>query len=225
MAVARVDAASFDALIVNLRGGCRPDPTAIDLGREPFPLSRDQGSVPTDEESDVESELVAWRGRTASLSELYARHAPRAGRLAYLLTRDPHLAEDVAQEAFARLITRLPSLRNPEAVDAYLRKSVINLCRKHWRRTARERSFLRRHGPIETSRVAVQPDVPGSDAMQDALDRLTNRQRAALVLRFYEDLSERETARVLGCAVGTVKSLVSRGLRMLREEMGHEEQA
>jgi RNA polymerase sigma factor (sigma-70 family) len=173
--VARVEAASFDALIVNLLGGCRPAPTVLDLGREPFPLSRDQGSVPTDEEADVESELVARRGRTASLSELYARHAPRAGRLAYLLTRDPHLAEDVAQEAFARLITRLPSLRNPEAVDAYLRKSVINLCRKHWRRTARERSFLRLHGPIETGRVAVQPDVPGSDAMQNALDRLTRR--------------------------------------------------
>lgn len=192
--------------------------------REPFSAPWDQGSVPTDEEAGVESELVVRREKAPPLSELYARHAPRAGRLAYLLTRDPHLAEDVAQEAFARLITRLPSLRNPEAVDAYLRKSVINLCRRHWRRSTRERWFMRRQGPVEMTRVATQPDVAGREAVQRALDRLSYRQRAALVLRFYEDLSERETARIIGCAVGTVKSLVSRGLQTLREEIGHEEQ-
>jgi RNA polymerase sigma factor (sigma-70 family) len=73
--------------------------------------------------------------------------------------------------------------------------------------------------------VDVLPDVAGRDALQRALDRLSYRQRAALVLRFYEDLSERETARALGCAIGTVKSLVSRGLHALREEIEHEEQA
>jgi RNA polymerase sigma-70 factor (sigma-E family) len=181
--------------------------------------------VRLDREADVERELVVGRARPALLSELYATHAPRAGRLAFLLTRDPHLAQDVAQEAFARLITRLPSIRNPDAVDAYLRRSVVNLCRKQWRREARERSFLRRHGPVEASRVDVLPDVAERDALQHALDRLSYRQRAALVLRFYEDLSERETARALGCAIGTVKSLVSRGLHALREEIEHEEQA
>jgi RNA polymerase sigma-70 factor (sigma-E family) len=173
--------------------------------------------------AEVEAEFAVEGGRRESLAGLYAVHAPRAGRLAYLLTRDPHLAEDVAQEAFARLIVRLPSIRDPDAIDAYLRRSVVNLCRKHWRRTARERSFLRRQGPVEASRAAHQPDVAGREVLQRALDGLSYRQRAALVLRFYEDLSEKDSAKALGCAVGTIKSLVSRGLQTLREELADED--
>src|SRR5438309_2840840 len=228
--------------------------------REPFPPSRDQGSVPAEggpggsgpaersgadqaaafprrrrsskggwptdlsiEEADVEQELAVRRERTASLSELYAAHAPRAGRLAFLLTRDAALAEDVAQEAFARLIVRLPSVRNPDAIDAYLRRCVVNLCRKQWRRLSRERSFLQREGPAVAGRVTSLPDVASQHDLRRALDRLPYRQRAALVLRFYEDLSEKEAARSLGCAVGTIKSLTSRGLATLREELDDED--
>src|SRR5919198_1780813 len=191
---------------------------------EPFPGPRGQESVPTEQEADVESDIAVGRERASSVAELYWRHGPRAGRLAYVLTQDRHLAEDVAQEAFARLITRLPRLRDPDAVEAYLRRSVVNLCRKHWRRMARERSFIRREGPSTAAGAATQPDVAGRDALQAALDRLPYRQRAALVLRFYEDLSERQTARALGCAVGTVKSLTFRDLRTLREEIRDEEQ-
>jgi RNA polymerase sigma-70 factor (sigma-E family) len=179
--------------------------------------------VPTRQEAKVESELAVGRNRTRSLAEIYAVYGPRAGRPAFVLTGDPHLAQDVAQEAFARLITRLPRLRDPDAIEAYLRRSVINLCRKHWRRLGRERSFIRREGMAIAARASMQPDVARRDALQRALDRLPYRQRAALVLRFYEDLSERQTAHALGCAVGTVKSLVSRGLRTLREEMRDEE--
>lgn len=171
----------------------------------------------------MESELAVGRNGTRSLAEIYAVYGPRAGRPAFVLTGDPHLAQDVAQEAFARLITRLPRLRDPDAIEAYLRRSVINLCRKHWRRLGRERSFIRREGMAIAARASMQPDVARRDALQRALDRLPYRQRAALVLRFYEDLSERQTAHALGCAVGTVKSLVSRGLRTLREEMRDEE--
>jgi RNA polymerase sigma-70 factor (sigma-E family) len=180
--------------------------------------------VPAEREADVETEIAIGRDRRDSLAELYAAHAHRAGRLAFVLTRDRDLAEDLAQEAFVRLIARLPRLRNPDAVQAYLRRSVVNLCRKHWRRMARERSFIRREGPSTAAGAATQPDVAGRDALQAALDRLPYRQRAALVLRFYEDLSERQTARALGCAVGTVKSLTFRGLRTLREEIRDEEE-
>ena len=114
--------------------------------------------------------------------------------------------------------------RDPDAVEAYLRRSVVNLCRKHWRRMSRERSFLRREGPVIASRTTALPDVARRDALAGALDRLPYRQRAALVLRFYEDLTERQTARALGCAVGTVKSLVFRGLQALREEIGHDDE-
>jgi RNA polymerase sigma-70 factor (sigma-E family) len=171
----------------------------------------------------VEAEIALGRDRGATLAELYATHGPRAGRLAYVLTQDRELAQDVAQEAFARLIVRLPTLRNPDAVEAYLRRSVVNLCRKHWRRVSRERSFLRLEGPPMATRTTAQPDVVRQDALRVALERLPYRQRAALILRFYEDLTERQTARALGCAVGTVKSLVFRGLRALREEIDDDE--
>jgi RNA polymerase sigma-70 factor (sigma-E family) len=190
---------------------------------EPFGVPRGQGDVPGGEEAPVEAEIAIGGRRAASLEEIYAAHAPRAGRLAFLLLRDPNLAEDVAQEAFARFIARLPKVRDPDAIDAYLRRSVVNLCRKHWRRSARERAFLRRQGPIDAARTSLQPDVGTADAMHRALEGLPYRQRAALVLRFYEDLSERDAARAIGCAIGTIKSLTSRGLAALREELAHED--
>jgi RNA polymerase sigma-70 factor (sigma-E family) len=155
---------------------------------------------------------------SSRMTALYQQHAPGAGRLAYLLTGDPHLAEDLVQEAFVRLMGRLGRIRNAEAVDAYLRRSVVNLARKHWRKRGSERAYLRGQG---TSRAAptAPPDVAARDELWDALSRLPYRQRAAIVLRFYEDLSEQQTARALGCAVGTVKSSVSRGLRQMREDL------
>jgi RNA polymerase sigma-70 factor (sigma-E family) len=172
----------------------------------------------------MEAEVALDRDRRAALAELYARHAGRAGRLAYLLTADSDLAQDLAQEAFTRLITRFRRLRNPDAVDVYLRRCVVNLARNHWRRTGRERAYVRREGPVAQQRTAGQPDLEMRDALWQALQRLPYRQRAALVLRFFEDLSERQTAAALRCAVGTVKSLVSRGLQALREEMDDADQ-
>jgi RNA polymerase sigma-70 factor (sigma-E family) len=167
----------------------------------------------------VETDLIIETARESRLERLYAEHAPRAGRLAYLLTGDGELAKDLAQEAFARLIARLGTLRDPAAVDAYLRQSVLNLCRKHWRRLGREREFVRREGPAIVRRTVGCPDIADREVLWLALGRLPHRQRAALVLRFFEDLTERQTAESLGCPVGTVKSLVSRGLEALREEM------
>jgi RNA polymerase sigma-70 factor (sigma-E family) len=157
--------------------------------------------------------------RSSRLAALYARHAPSAGRLAYLLTGDADLAEDLAQEAFARLIARLGSIRDEAAIAAYLRRSIVNLVRKHWRKVQSERSFLRREGRSLATQASMLPEVADQDQLWRALQQLSYRQRAAIVLRFYEDLSEADTARVLGCAVGTVKSSVARGLRRLKEEM------
>jgi RNA polymerase sigma-70 factor (sigma-E family) len=171
-------------------------------------------------EPSMEAEVAVEQARTrARLGQLYAAHAPRAGKLAYLLTADPDLAQDVAQERFARLITRLGLLRNADAVEAYVRRSVINLVRKHWGRLGRERAYIRREGPGIARRTIEEPDLGDRDALWRALHRLPYRQRAVLVLRFFEDLSERETASALGCAVGSVKSLASRGVNSLREEM------
>jgi RNA polymerase sigma-70 factor (sigma-E family) len=164
-------------------------------------------------------EAVIDHDKTARLAALYARHAPRAGRVAYLLTGDADLAEDLAQEAFARLIARLGAIRDEAAIAAYLRRSIVNLVRKQWGRARSERSYLRREGRNLATQTTMLPDVADQDQLWRALQQLPHRQRAAIVLRFYEDLSEAETARVLGCAVGTVKSSVARGLRRLKEEM------
>jgi RNA polymerase sigma-70 factor (sigma-E family) len=158
-------------------------------------------------------------GASARMAQLYQEHAPRTGRLAYLLTGDAHVAEDLAQEAFVRLIGRLGAIRDEEAIAAYLRQSVVNLARNHWRKRGSERAYLRREGPALVAEASARPDFEARDELWEALGSLPYRQRAALVLRFYEDLSERQTARVLGCAVGTVKSSVSRGLRQMKERL------
>ena len=151
------------------------------------------------------------------LGELYRRHAPEAVRLAYLLTGDRALAEDLAQEAFVRMFGRFRDLRNPDAFGAYLRKTVVNLTRSHFRRAKVERAYVARERGAP--RTTSQPDIGARDEMWRALHRLPERQRTAIVLRFYEDLSEAQTADTMRCPQGTVKSLVSRGLDRLRQEM------
>jgi RNA polymerase sigma-70 factor (sigma-E family) len=158
------------------------------------------------------------------IGELYARHADAAVRLAYLLTGDRALAEDLAQDAFVRLAGRLVHLRDPGAFDAYLRTTIVNLSHSHFRRKKVERAYLDR---VRSAPAPVGTDATGRyeerQELWDALGRLSRRQRAAIVLRFYEDLPETEVAQVLGCAPGTVKSLVSRGLERLRTEIRGDE--
>lgn len=152
--------------------------------------------------------------RTSRLAALYAEHAHAALRLAYLLTGDRALAEDLVQEAFARVIGRWRDIRQPETFGAYLRRTVVNLSRSHGRRRVVERAYLLRHGARDEA-VAL-PDVEARDALWRALLELPERQRAALFLRYYEDLSERQVADVLECSVGAAKALVARGLARLR---------
>jgi RNA polymerase sigma-70 factor (sigma-E family) len=154
------------------------------------------------------------------LAELYRRHAPDAARLAYLLTGDRALAEDLTQEAFVRLYARFRDLRNPDALPWYLRRTVVNLARSHFRKVKVERAYVKKETRVP---IVAEHDVGTRDEMWQALLELPERQRAAIVLRYYEDLSEKETADVLRCPVGTVKSLTSRGLERLRGEMSRGE--
>ena len=167
--------------------------------------------------ASVEQAVAAQEGR---LGELYARHVPDTIRLAFLLTGNPALAEDLAQEAFVRMYGRFHDLRNPDAFPAYLRRTVVNLVNSHFRRIKVERAFLEREG-----RMAQAPGADPDDRrrVRDALQRLPYRQRAAVVLRYYEDLPEAQTAEILQCRPGTVKSLLSRGLDALREELSRSE--
>ena len=150
-----------------------------------------------------------------SFGDLYVRHAPEGIRLAFLLTGDRALAEDLVQEAFARLVGRLRHLRDPGAFGTYLRRTIVNLATSHFRRRRVERAYLERSATAPETNANEELDA----TMHNALLRLPERQRAAIVLRFYEDLSDVQTAEVLRCSRGTVRSLVSRGMTTLRSEL------
>lgn len=154
-----------------------------------------------------------------TMAELYTRHVPSAIRLAYLLTGDRTQAEDLAHEAFVRCVGRFAHLREREAFDAYLRRAIVNLHTSGLRRRRVEREWLRREGPRVAHATTAMPDVAGREALWRALGTLPARQRATLVLRYYEDLSERDTAAALGCSLAAVKSLVARGSEALRAEL------
>jgi RNA polymerase sigma-70 factor (sigma-E family) len=164
-------------------------------------------------------EAVDAGGREGTLAELYLAHADRARRLAYLLTGDRATAEDLVQDAFIRLAGRLAHLRDPGAFEAYLRRTVVNLSNSHFRHRRVERAHLDRQGG--TWELGFEPSAAfdARDALWAALGSLSDRQRAAIVLRYYEDLPDARIAEILGCRVGTVKSLVSRGLDALREDI------
>lgn len=156
-------------------------------------------------------------GRVGGLEALYHRHASDAVRLAYLLTGDASLAQDVAHEAFVRVGRKLFRLRSPEHARAYLYRTTVNLCRGRFRRQRSERAVTERLAA--TSGVQPVVDVEARDELWRALLTLPVRQRSALFFRYYEDLSEVGAAEALGCSVSALKSLVNRGLRELRSQL------
>lgn len=149
--------------------------------------------------------------------------APTPGHraLAYLLTGSPAAAEDLAQEAFLRAAGRFPQIRDANNFRAYLRRTVINLWRNSVRRERREQAYLARQDPRTPEDESA--DLVTRYAVRVALLRLSPRQRAAIVLRYYEDLPERQIAALLQCRPGTVKSLLARGVDSLRRDLGQVE--
>jgi RNA polymerase sigma-70 factor (sigma-E family) len=157
---------------------------------------------------------VTAAGQIESFEDVYRRNRAPLLRLAHLLTASDALAEDVVHDAFVGLSRHWGRVANPAG---YLRTSVVNLSRTVHRRTARDREKGARAARLGAQRAVT--DQPELDETWDVLRRLPARQRAALVLRFYEDLPEAEIARLLGCRPGTVKSLIHRGLARVREVM------
>ena len=147
------------------------------------------------------------------MEEAYLRLRPALVRLAYLVTGSVDLAEDAVHDAFVACGQRWSTLTSP---DAYVRRAVVNHARSALRRAGSERDKADRWGHA-TEVTVGQPEL---DETWDVLRRLPERQRVALVLRFYEDLPEAEIAQVLGCPRGTVKSLIHRGTRPGQEGDG-----
>jgi RNA polymerase sigma factor (sigma-70 family) len=155
------------------------------------------------------AEFAARSADAESLEDLYRRCRPGLVRLGHLLTGSATVAEDVVHDAFIGLARNRRKVRDPAA---YLRRSVVNLSVNVHRRAYRER----RHLAASTEAVVEPTDV---DETWQLVQQLPARMRAVLVLRFYLDLSEAETARVLGCRPGTVKSSTARALAKLKEKM------
>jgi RNA polymerase sigma-70 factor (sigma-E family) len=155
---------------------------------------------------------------SASFAAVFNAHHRQAVRLAYLLTSDPHQAEDIVAEAFAKVYVRWQR-GDVRDVGAYLRRAVANEANSKLRRRYLERREAQRRAGDERGVRTVDDDAADHDQVWQAIQRLPDRQRKAVVLRYYEDLSEAETAEILGCSVGTVKSQVSRGLTRMQELM------
>jgi RNA polymerase sigma-70 factor (sigma-E family) len=146
---------------------------------------------------------------------------PAMVRLAYALTGDVGHAEDLAQAAFARAYASWGRVRRAGNPDAYVRRIVINEHRSLFRkrRVAEElRGDLA--DTLGGQQLGGQQGPEEQDALLDALRALGPRQRAVVVLRYWLDLSEAETAAALNCSVGTVKSQGSRALATLRKTAG-----
>ncbi len=144
-------------------------------------------------------------------------------RLAYLLMGDPGQAEDLVQAALLRLYRQWDRVAAAEQLVAYARRAVVNQSNSWWRsRLAHPVSY---HGDMDDSLAAgeVQTDMQAGVAERDelwlALRTLPRGMRAVVVLRYYEDLSEADTARTLGVSPGTVKTQASRGLARMRQAL------
>jgi RNA polymerase sigma-70 factor (sigma-E family) len=149
------------------------------------------------------------------MEELYAAHAQRAGRLAYFLVGDTDLAQDLVQEAFLKVFARWGNLRDSHSFAAYLNRTIVNLAHKTHRRRGIERRYLEKQQGPEA--VVPHRDYETSDELWQRLQLLPKRQRTAIVLRYYEDLTEHQAAEVMGCSETAIASLVQRALGTLRK--------
>lgn len=144
-----------------------------------------------------------------------AAREPALQRTAHLLTGDIHSAQDLLQNTLARLYLRWERVRTADNVDAYARQALVNEFRTAWRRPRRRVEHI-----VELVPERPAPEAPAYDGSREAVWRfvcsLPAKQRAVVVLRFYEQLTEAEIADLMSISVGTVKSQSSRALAALR---------
>ena len=164
------------------------------------------GARMTDRDADFTAYLGARQGRLL--------------RTAYLLTGDQHQAEDLLQTSMAKLYLSWDKIRDRGSLDAYARRIMVNENNSAWRRPWRRREhatdFAAEGAPAGTPVRHGYDDGVG-DAVWQIVQTLPRRARAVVVLRYYEQLTEAETAEVLGISVGTVKSQTARAMASLRE--------
>ncbi len=161
------------------------------------------------------------RGRW--MAEVYENNSLAVFRLALLLTGDVQAANDVTQDVFLRLFSRFRDLWQPDSLPSYLRRTTINLVHDQARRRTHDRARMERHARAYPSTEVHLPDVALHGALIQTLRNLPERQRTALVLRYFEDLGDDQIAAAMNSSESAVKNLIHRGLAGLRDEMRGEE--
>jgi RNA polymerase sigma-70 factor (sigma-E family) len=159
-----------------------------------------------------------------AIGALFAAHYRGLVRLAVLLLHDDLVAEDVVQDAYVALHRRWWRLRDPDKALAYLRTSVVNGARSALRRRGvAERHLAREDGrePVVASAETGALSLLAHREVLGAVRRLPTRQREAIVLRYYGELSEAEIAEAMGVSRGAVKSHAARGMAALRQSLEH----
>jgi RNA polymerase sigma-70 factor (sigma-E family) len=152
----------------------------------------------------------------ADFTAFVAGSSRRLLRGAYLITGDLDEAQDLLQAALERAYRRWPSVRRCEVPEAYVRRILVNLATDRWR-VRRVKTVALEEDLLPALEDRGVEGVPARSALLACVRQLPVRQRAVLVLRYFNDLTEAETARLLGCSVGTVKSHHARAMARLRE--------
>lgn len=158
---------------------------------------------------------MAAQDKDAEFEAYMAARQPSLLRTAYLLSGDRHTAEDLVQTALAKLYLSWDKVQQRELLDGYVRRIIVNehnsLWRRAWKRREHSTDVLPDHRTVDDR----HDDGQGA-ALWEFVQTLPRRQRAVIVLRYYEDLSEQEIADVLGCSRGNVKSTAHHALKSLR---------
>ncbi len=176
---------------------------------------------------------VTMVDRTRTRDEEFAAYMqarqPSLLRTAYLLTGDRHTAEDLVQTALAKLYLSWDKVQKRDSVDGYVRRILVNENNSLWRRGWKKREYAT--DDLPDHQLTDEYDEGQRAAVWAVVQSLPRKARAVVVLRYYEQLSEAETAEALGISVGTVKSQASRALATLRERapqhlnpLNHEEE-
>ncbi|MGY0062296.1 SigE family RNA polymerase sigma factor [Streptomyces sp. LZ34] len=163
--------------------------------------------------------------RDEEFREFVTTRWPRLLRTAYLLSGEQHAAEDLVQSALIRVYVAWRRVRDADEPDAYVRRVLVNEHARRYRRRLKEFLSI---GPGDSAhwqvpdrdRIALADD---REMLRQALAQLPPRQRQAVVLRYWEDLSESQVAAAMGCSVGTVKSQAAKGLTKLRAALTRED--
>ncbi len=153
--------------------------------------------------------------RDADFAAYMQARQPGLLRTAYLLTSDRHTAEDLVQTAFAKLYLSWDKVQDHGSIDGYVRRILVNENNSLWRRAWKRREFT--SDTLPDSPHHDEYDGGAGRELWDLVQTLPKKARAVVVLRYYEQLSEAETADALGISVGTVKSQASRALAALRD--------